>query len=96
MSVAYFDHIPLWVKTDGGCETRRGRKPFRFEAIWVGEEGCKLVIEEVSRGDSGDGTIEEVMRKIEGCSMKLTSWNKQKFSLVRKNLEVAKNKLTKV
>lgn len=42
----------------------------------MGDEGCKQIIEEVWRGDSGGVNMEEVMRKITGCSMKLTSWNK--------------------
>ncbi|XP_042974835.1 uncharacterized protein LOC122306471 [Carya illinoinensis] len=85
-SVAYSDHILLCVETDDGCEIRQGRKPFRLKPMWVGEERCKQVIEEVWRGDLSDGTIEEVMRKIEGCNMKFNSWNKKKFGLVYKNL----------
>lgn len=33
---SYSDHYPIWLETNGLKQSRRGHKPFRFEAIgWV-------------------------------------------------------------
>jgi len=38
------DHSPLWICTDDeNARFYRKKKPFRFEAVWIRDEGCEAV-----------------------------------------------------
>lgn len=52
--VAYSDHIPLWIDTNGGLIRRRGNQPFRFETMWVGEMECSSIVERIWNGGKGE------------------------------------------
>lgn len=40
-NAAHLDHIPLILHLKGVEQNKRGPKLFCFEAMWVGNEGCK-------------------------------------------------------
>lgn len=45
-ATSYSDHNGLILNTNGVVESwRRGSKPFRFEAMWLGANGCEDIIE---------------------------------------------------
>lgn len=45
--VAYSDHVPLLLDTNGNEQNiKRGVKPFKLEAMWVGEEGRQKIIQD--------------------------------------------------
>lgn len=53
-SMAYLDHIPLELNTDGDEPiNNKGNKFFSFEAMWVGNEGCNEII----KGEVGLGSV---------------------------------------
>ncbi|XP_041025501.1 uncharacterized protein LOC121265903 [Juglans microcarpa x Juglans regia] len=42
--VAYSDHVPFWVNTEGDGGKIRSQRQFRFEEMWVGEQTCEDII----------------------------------------------------
>ena len=45
ISSSFSDHSPLWICTDDeNARFYRERKPFKFEAVWMRDEGCVAVI----------------------------------------------------
>lgn len=44
--VAYLDHVPLWVDMEGVVASLKIRVLFKFEAMWVGEQSCVVIIKE--------------------------------------------------
>lgn len=46
-SIASYDHISIWLNTEEGKPMRCGSIPFRFESMWVGENGCTKIIKEI-------------------------------------------------
>lgn len=69
----------------------RGKKPFRFEAVWVENEGCTEVIKQTWGGRVGD--VEGVMKKLQDCGERLRRCNNKKFEHVKGNLQKAQSKL---
>lgn len=68
--VAYSDHIPLLLNMDGkDPNSYRGSKPFRFEAIGVGNGMCTEIIEDSWRNGVSLEKIERVMEKIQASKM---------------------------
>ncbi|XP_042965942.1 uncharacterized protein LOC122299620 [Carya illinoinensis] len=95
-SVAYSDHTPLWVDTTGYQTSRRGHRPFRFESMWSGEEGCSKLIKEAWRERSkGDG-IKTLMQWTQMVGEKLKVWNKKSFGNVKVKLAEAKENLSQL
>ncbi|XP_074266052.1 uncharacterized protein LOC141588511 [Silene latifolia] len=63
------DHTPIKLILNGRFEHARGRRPFRFEQVWVGEEGSE---EAVSRGyEKGGG---DIISTLEECANELMKW----------------------
>ncbi|XP_042944657.1 uncharacterized protein LOC122278542 [Carya illinoinensis] len=92
-SVAYSDHTPLWVDTTRYQISRRGHRPFRFESMRLGEEGCSKPIKEAWRERSkGDG-IKTLMQWTQKVGEKLKVWNKKSFGNVKVKLAEAKENL---
>lgn len=43
-SIAYSDHLPLWMDMKGKYSVTQGPRPFRFESMWLGEVGCSEIV----------------------------------------------------
>lgn len=50
-----------WFDTNRYKPISRRPKPFRFEEVWVGEEECSRIINDIWAYDSNDDSIEGVM-----------------------------------
>lgn len=61
----------------------KGRKPFRFEAMWVGSRGCEVVISDSCRGGDSSNSIELVRSALSPCSRNLTVWNSTQFGNIK-------------
>ncbi|XP_074300194.1 uncharacterized protein LOC141631419 [Silene latifolia] len=80
------DHAPLKLVFDRREIGGKARTRFRFEQIWVGEEGCK---EAVIRGvERGNGDLVETLR---GCARELQAWKKISIGKINRSLEVNVN-----
>lgn len=75
-SVAYSDHTPVCLNILGDPRrSNSGKKPFRFESMWMGHEECGNIILNSwnTRVDDRDMKILEHIRK---CGVDLSTWNK--------------------
>ena len=87
------DHRPLLIVPDGmNCSQQR---PFRFEQMWLTEQGCSDTIQAVWQRDHGENEILKVIRKVDECGKELTKWSKNCFKNVRKDLEKTRKLLAK-
>ncbi|XP_042962598.1 uncharacterized protein LOC122296867 [Carya illinoinensis] len=93
---AYSDHIPLWLDTHGGCIQNKGLKPFRFEAMWVGDRECTALVEKAWCAGEGIQSLSQVMSYISHCSSALSRWNRTSFGHVQKKLAAAQQKLGEI
>ncbi|XP_041027050.1 uncharacterized protein LOC121267268 [Juglans microcarpa x Juglans regia] len=59
--VAYSDHIPLWVKTNGEEVPVKLKKLFKFESMWVGEKAYEDIITSTWRRDGVGCSMAKVM-----------------------------------
>ncbi|XP_074297139.1 uncharacterized protein LOC141627823 [Silene latifolia] len=86
------DHAPIKVVFDGrnGAELR-GTKKFRFEHIWVGEDGC----EEAVRAGVGKGDG-ELLGSIEGCAKELVEWKGISIGRILRELNKKRRYLKKL
>lgn len=82
--VVYSDHYPIWFDTTSTRFARRKSKFFHFKAIWVKDDECSSIIEDVwSSGNDHDESIGKIMNLIPRCGLSLTQWNKTKFGNVQ-------------
>ncbi|XP_041001573.1 uncharacterized protein LOC121247264 [Juglans microcarpa x Juglans regia] len=95
-TVAYSDHLPVMFESLCCRDRPLMKKQFRFEAIWVGEERCEQIINQVWRNRGATFGMEEVLNLIKGCGEELTSWNRVSFGQVRRKLNEARNELEKL
>lgn len=92
---AYSDHIPIILNAEGlVLSFNRGKKPFHFEALWMGSEGCSEIIKET--WDNKGGDMQKAMQQMRECGDKLRRWNKVKFGHVQTNLRNAQTELVKL
>ena len=86
------DHFPILL--EGGRRRATGPAPFRFENMWIKEEGFKDLIRDWWKSFEFRGTSNYVlMEKIKALKSKLKIWNKYVFGRVEEN---KKNALSKV
>ena len=61
------DHSPLWICTDDeNARFYRKRKPFRFETVWMRDEGCAVVIKNSWEVQASENPMGRVAKKIRG------------------------------
>ncbi|XP_042962749.1 uncharacterized protein LOC122297028 [Carya illinoinensis] len=90
---AYSDHIPIWLNTNGGLIRKRGKRLFRFEAMWVGNKDCSSIVERIWGEGENSAQNNHLMENISKCGDDLSQWNKRSFGNVQKELASAKDKL---
>ncbi|XP_074265036.1 uncharacterized protein LOC141587449 [Silene latifolia] len=85
------DHAPLKLTFDRREIGGKTRSRFRFEQVWVGEEGCE---EAVSRGVmKGQG---DLVLTIKACAKELQAWKKISIGKINRGLEMKRNQLTRL
>ncbi|XP_074318903.1 uncharacterized protein LOC141655738 [Silene latifolia] len=89
MTKEWSDHSPLKLILDGREGQREGgRRPFRFEQLWVGEEGCEEVVRRVwERG----GTDFPVL--VNDCATELLEWKSINIGKIVKTLSKRRRRL---
>lgn len=61
--------------------------------MWVGEEQCSKIIEDVGASNGRQWSMAKVMSLISWCGAKLKHWNRNSFGNVQKCLAEANQKL---
>ena len=91
LDVTTSNHKPLWITLEGMDSSFH--KPFRFEQMWLTDEGCTSTIEAVWRERVVDSWDTKVLNKIDKCGRELTRWSKKCFGSVRRELENKRKQL---
>lgn len=83
------DHSPIvcHLTTSGqDLEEDKGSRPFRFDAIWLDDEHCSVVVENGWNNPGSVGVDASVMGKLARCADDLHSWDRRHFGNVSKEL----------
>ena len=68
------DHSPIFILPDGIVP--KSQKPWRFEQLWLENEGCHDTVVATWNEVSWGPPMVEVMKKIENCQNQLCRWSK--------------------
>ena len=79
------DHYPIIINLERVVD--RPCKPFRFEHMWLKENGCGDTVKAVCLSPFPISSSSLMHEKIKFCGVKLMEWSKQSFGSVRKQLE---------
>lgn len=71
--VVYSDHCPIWFNTIGYQQKKVGLRIFRFEAMWIKDDECTNIIEEVWATRTLDGSLGEIMHLIKALWLQFDS-----------------------
>ena len=85
LDVTTFDHKPLCITPEGMDSSFH--KPFRFEQMWLTDEGCTSTVEAVWKERVVDPWDTRVLNKIDKCGRELRRWSKKCFGSIRRELE---------
>ncbi|RVW88462.1 putative ribonuclease H protein [Vitis vinifera] len=86
------DHFPILLDGDG---VRRGPIPFRFENIWLKEEGFKELLKGWWQGFNYSGSYSFILiEKLKALKIKLKDWNSEVFGKVGANKRLALDKVS--
>ena len=86
-----FDHFPILLARGG---VRRGLVPFRFENMWLKEEGFKDLLKGWWQGLSFNGSFRFILaKKLKALKAILKTWNKDVFGKVGVNKRLALDKV---
>lgn len=69
---------------------------FRFEDVWIGEEGCNRIIEQAWHSRCTRDSMKDVLEIIRSYNQNLGQWNRHNFGNVQRQLEKAKMRLQEV
>lgn len=67
-TVAYSDHLPLWVEKEPMVKRRSKHKIFLFEAIWTHETDCQRIIEQIWDKAVNNSSDHALQTKVKECS----------------------------
>lgn len=80
LDITTSNHKPLWITPEGmNCCLL---KPFRFEQMWLTDNGCMETVEAIWCESSMEPWDTKVIKKIDKCGSELTRWSKQHFGSV--------------
>ena len=85
LDVTTSDHKPLWVVPE--IMESYQLRPFRFEQMWMTENGCSDTIKAVWRSGDSDPQSIKLLNKVDRCGIALTKWSKTNFGSVRAELK---------
>ena len=86
-----FNHKPLKIYL--ASIPKRINKPWRFEQMWMEDEGCREVVEDARSYDSQGGAISILEMKVDWCRRNLKWWSKVAFGNVTRKLKEKKKLL---
>lgn len=87
-----YDHKPILIHLCG--IPVRQNKPWRFEKMWLDEEGCHDMVTLAWRDGKGSTPMSGVVNKVGKCQANLKWWSKRCFKNV--TWEIAKKRKEKI
>jgi hypothetical protein len=88
------DHMPLWLSPTSVRITPR-KKLFRFESMWLTDEGCRNTVEGAWKSTSDGPHMIHLWNKVNLCQRHLSYWSRQCFGSVRRLLAEKRSQLQK-
>lgn len=89
----FSDHNLILIRPEGIAPYRN--KPFRFEQMWLREEGCGEIVKATWSSSMTIRSMPMVSEKIKKCAERLADWSKHSFGSVRRQLEEKTKELIK-
>ena len=86
------DHKPIIIHPMGIPD--RKNRPWRFEQVWLEDEGCHEIAHLAWRSDGGTSLMDKVTGKIKRCQSSFKWWSKKSFGNVTRQL-IEKKKMLK-
>ena len=88
------DHCPLWLCSDDeNVKFYKKSRPFRFEAVWLKDEGCEVVIKKAWSGRNMGEPVDRLIWKVDACRSSLQTWSRTSFGNIRRLLTQKKKQL---
>ncbi|XP_074293758.1 uncharacterized protein LOC141620909 [Silene latifolia] len=85
------DHVPIMVILDSRqSEREKGNRPFRFEQMWIGEDGCEDTIRRA--WDPG----EDMSTNLTKCATNLSAWKRANIGKLVRDIKLHRKKLVKL
>jgi hypothetical protein len=83
------DHKPLLIRLWGAGENQvRFHRSFKFEAKWLLDEECLLIINQAwTEGFHGPTHMQTAMGKVDHCQKTLATWSGRKFGATEKKIK---------
>ena len=85
-------HILLYLDV-GGEHHKWHRKPFRFEAMWVTNPGCRDTISQAWSCSPGGTSMYDTAMKLKQCKQRLKAWSRDHFGHVQSSIKRTKEQL---
>ena len=85
------DHNPIIIKPEGIVYCTN--KPFRFECMWMKEDGCRNTITDAWGLPSYESNMVLASSKIKHCGLKLAEWSRSSFGSIKRQLAEASKML---
>ena len=91
-----FDHCPILVSLMSKGERQRWRrKPFRFEAMWLTEPSCNVVVSRAWECRQDGTPMYVATKKLKRCKKLLKAWSRDHFGNVVQKIKRTKELLWK-
>lgn len=88
LTAASSDHRPIILRTKNRDKGKN--RPFRFESMWVGSEGCEDAVRNSWDEEERDGDMEILLERIQLCAWNLGEWSKRDFGEITNLLQEKK------
>ncbi|GMY05975.1 putative ribonuclease h protein [Fagus crenata] len=69
------------------------KKLFRFESMWLTDEGCRSTVEVAWKSNSDGPHMMQLWNRVNRCRRRLSSWSRQCFGSVRRQLADKRSQL---
>ena len=90
------NHRPIVLALDSNGEAQRWRrKPFRFEAMWLKDSGCKEIVTKAWDCNVVGTPMYVATKKLKKCKKRLKEWDRDHFGSVKNNIKKLKEQLWK-
>lgn len=89
------DHCPLWLlwSKNSFSSRRRGRKKYRFEAMWLQDEMCESIVESSWTLSPHTSSSKSLVQKLSVVSTNLQQWEKNHFGNVAAQISSLRGQL---
>ena len=91
------DHHPILLALDSNGEHQRWRqKPFRFEAMWLTDLGCRDIVTRAWECLAKGTPMFIAAKKLKKCKKMLKDWSRDHFGNVQRSIKKLKDQLWRV